>query len=651
MSKNNLQKLELTWIGKGNEPKLEPRILIENPEYSYGDTNTENILIHGDNLLALKALEQDFAGKIKCIYIDPPFNTGAAFVHYDDGIEHSLWLDLMSRRIRILYNLLSKDGSIFIHLDDNELDYCKILLDDVFGRNNFINRITIDARSPSAFSTVNPGVYKSSEYILWFAKDKFSWESRSMRIPSNRDAAYSKFIINKDKDEKEWVITSLKKSFLESLNKDKIENIKVFIKVLFETIAVNNSTDIFTYLKENFPYDQLVDLKKLANYLKTKIKSEIYFDDFFDKVYPYLLEKTSYNFKDADIDKYVFEYSGNVFRDTEISDTGAGKETVELKYISIQNPDKIFKQSRNNGLDDIYILNGKQLSFYSKNVQNVDGVLTSTKLLTNIWDDISWEGIANEGGVKFKKGKKPEKLIQRCFELTTNENDYILDSFLGSGTSAAVAHKMNRKYIGIELGEQAYTHCFKRLKSVVSGQDQTGISKSLKWQGGGGFKFYTLAPSLLKKDKFGNWVISEEYNANMLAAAMSKQEGFAYLPNKDKFWKQGNSSENDFIFTTTQFLTLETLDSIHDDMKVGESILICCKAFQKECKTKYPNITLKKIPKMLLDRCEFGKEDYSLNIVNMPIDTENDNVLEEIKDISVQEISDTKKETDQTSLF
>jgi adenine-specific DNA-methyltransferase len=646
MSKNNLQKLELTWIGKGNEPKLEPRILIENPEYSYGDPNTENILIHGDNLLALKALEQDFAGKIKCIYIDPPFNTGAAFDHYDDGVEHSLWLDLMYRRITILYNLLSKDGSIFIHLDDNELDYCKIVLDDVFGRSNFINRITIDARSPSAFSTVNPGVFKSSEYILWFAKDKFSWESRSMRIPSNRDAAYSKFIENKEKNEEEWVITSLKKSFLENLNKPKIENIKVFINSLFETIERNSSTDIFIYLKENFPYDQLVDLKKLANYLKTKIKTETNLDDFFDKVYPYLLEKTSYNFKDTDIDKYVFDNSGNVFRDTEISDTGAGKETVELKYISIQNPDKIFKQSRTNGLDDIYILNGKQLSFYSKNVHNVEGVLTSTKLLTNIWEDISWEGIANEGGVTFKKGKKPEKLIQRCFELTTNENDYILDSFLGSGTTASVAQKMKRKYIGIELGEQAYTHCFKRLKSVVSGQDQTGISKSLKWQGGGGFKFYEVAPSLLKQDKFGNWVISQEYNANMLAAAMAKQEGFNYLPNEDKFWKQGNSSENDFIFTTTQFLTVEALDSIHDDMQEGEKVLVCCKAFQKECKGKYPNITLKKIPQMLLDRCEFGKDDYSLNIVNLPTEPTDDEVV----DLTIQEIRD-EKDNDQQSLF
>jgi adenine-specific DNA-methyltransferase len=136
MAKNNLgstplQKLELTWIGKGDEPKLEPRILIENPEYSYGDPNSENMLIHGDNLLALKALEQDYAGKVKCIYIDPPFNTGAAFEHYDDGVEHSIWLNLMSVRFKLLKNLLREDGVLMVHLDDNESAYAKVLLDRV----------------------------------------------------------------------------------------------------------------------------------------------------------------------------------------------------------------------------------------------------------------------------------------------------------------------------------------------------------------------------------------------------------------------------------------------------------------------------------------------------------------------------------------
>lgn len=170
---------------------MEPRILIEDPEKSYhaakrvSDNDIfDNMLIHGDNLLALKALEQDYAGRVKCIYIDPPYNTGNAFEHYDDGLEHSIWLSLMRERIDILHSLLSKEGSIFVHLDDNESDYFRVLMDEIFGRNNFVNRITIDARSPSAFSTVNPGVFKSSEYIIWYAKDKSFFESKSLRVKS-----------------------------------------------------------------------------------------------------------------------------------------------------------------------------------------------------------------------------------------------------------------------------------------------------------------------------------------------------------------------------------------------------------------------------------------------------------------------------------
>ncbi|RYE16565.1 MAG: site-specific DNA-methyltransferase, partial [Sphingobacteriaceae bacterium] len=213
---------------------------------------------------------------------------------------------------------------------------------------------------------------------------------------------------------------------------------------------------------------------------------------------------------------------------------------------------------------------------------------------------------------------KPERLIRRILELSTKPDDLILDSFLGSGTTAAVAHKMGRKWIGIELGEHAKTHCYPRLKQVVDGE-QGGISKAVNWQGGGGFKFYTLAPSLLNQDQYGNWIISKEYNPQMLAAAMAKQEGFRYQPHQHIYWKQGQSAEQDFIFTTTQFLTVESLDRIHNEMQTGETLLICCKAFQQDCKNKFPEITIKKIPQMLYKRCEFGKDDYSLNIVNMPV--------------------------------
>ena len=220
---------------------------------------------------------------------------------------------------------------------------------------------------------------------------------------------------------------------------------------------------------------------------------------------------------------------------------------------------------------------------------------------------------------------KPETLVMKLIELVTDKDDIVLDSFLGSGTTAAVAQKMRRRYIGIELGNHAYTHCVPRLKKVTDGTDQGGISKAQNWEGGSGFKFYELAPSLLKEDKFGNLVINKEYNADMLAAAMAKQEGYTYQPSQEVYWKQGFGSETDYIYTTTQFMTVEALAAIHETMAEDETLLICCTSFQRECKQAFNNISIKKIPQMLLGRCEFGKDDYSLNIISAPeVESEED---------------------------
>ena len=238
---------------------------------------------------------------------------------------------------------------------------------------------------------------------------------------------------------------------------------------------------------------------------------------------------------------------------------------------------------------------------------------------------------------------KPEKLIQRIINISTKPNDLVLDSFLGSGTTAAVAHKMGRRWIGVELGDHAYTHCAVRLQKVVDGTDQGGISKAQNWRGGGGFKFYELAPSLLKTDKFGNLVINKEYNADMLAAAMAKHEGFTYSPDTEVYWKQCKGAEKDFIFTTTQFLTVEALEQLHEQMGEDESLLICCMSFQSECRNRFPNITLKKIPQMLLGHCEFDHNDYSLNIVSFPEMEEEGEYLEAD--------ADDKSAINQPSLF
>jgi len=569
-NKKQLQKLELTWIGKDEEPKLEPRILIENPEYSYGDPNSENMLIHGDNLLALKALEQDYAGKVKCIYIDPPYNTGNAFEHYDDNLEHSIWLNLMHQRIKILYTLLSKDGAFCMHLDDQEVHYAKVLCDEIFGRSNFVATVAVKSSTPSGVKTAhrNKKIIKQKDLMLVYKKSDLLSINPQYVKREGWDSHYSLFLVKEDAN---YTLKPLADVLYES---------GVFPeKVSVKNLDINNPNFKKFYIKNK---EKICRLQSHKN----------------DEAKKYSLSKPN----------IIVEYSSK-----------DGKK-IDLYY---------------NGQVVTPLAQGFQTVVWSREVSEDLGML-----LCDFWQDIDFQNTQNEGGVAFPNSKKPESMVFRVFSMFSDNNDIVLDSFLGSGTTAAVAHKMGRRWIGVELGEHAKTHCVPRLKQVVDGE-QGGISKAVNWQGGGGFKFYTLAPSLLKQDKFGNWVISQEYNADMLAAAMAKQEGFKYQPHESIYWKQGQSSEQDFIFTTTQFLTVEALDSINDQIQPGETLLICCKSFQAACKGKYVNITIKKIPSMLLGRCEYGKEDYSLNIINMPVE-ELDKKYENIEEsVSVQELAES----------
>lgn len=517
----NKPKLELTWIGKDTRPKLEPRILIEDQEKSYGDPKAENILIQGDNLLALKALEQEFAGKIKCIFIDPPYNTGSAFQQYDDGIEHSLWLSLMRNRLEILRQLLSETGSLWITIDDNEVYYLKVLCDEIFGRTNFVSSIVWAKR----VSPANDAKYFSSDhdFVLVYSKNKPAWSPN--RLP--RTEAQNAYYKNPDDDHRgPW------NSVTYTGNKNKEERPN-----LYYAITNPNTGDLI------YP----------PNTLTWRYGKETHLEN----------------------EKNKLLYWGK---------DGSSK-APRLKMF-LDNAEAVVPRS----------------VWSANDSGSTQTAMTEQKILNSI---------------PFAT-PKPEQLLQRILNIASVEGDIILDSFLGSGTTSAVAHKMGRRWIGIELGEHCHTHCVPRLQKVIDGTDQGGISEAVNWKGGGGFKFYNLAPSLLKKDKYENFVIDESYNADMLAAAMAKHEGFKYQPNQEIYWKQGSSTENDFIFTTTQFVTIKLLDQIQQEMKPKESLLICCKSFQKACENKFPNITIKKIPKILLGRCEFSKNDYSLNIVSMP---------------------------------
>lgn len=594
MAQNKINKLELTWIGKDEEPlAVEPRLLIETPKHSFGEVETGtlpngkpwkgNMLIHGDNLLALKALEQDFAGQVKCIFIDPPYNIDAANEHYDDFVEHSKWLSLIKPRLEILRNLLDDRGAIFIQIGDEEQAYLKVLCDEVFGRSNFLNMISVNMKSGAGASGggEDKRLKKNCEFILVYAK-KYAelvpfipiYDYREMYdvVESYRKAKiswhYNSVLVNEG--EREYVTST----YDGEGNEIKIFSRKnAIIKSIRQVMVDENITEKETYYKYA---NRIFEAKDAQSSIRTRVK-------------------------EAKKEKGILD------------------DVVSIEYIprSGKNKGKVYEQFYKGDSCRLFAWLGDIGEF-------IDGILYKKERQGTYWNMTSYlNNLTKEGTVLFPNGKKPEALINRIFEMCTASGDLVLDSFLGSGTTAAVAHKMGRRWIGVELGDHAYTHCAVRMRKVIEGE-QGGISKSQNWKGGGGFKFYELAPSLLNHDKYGNLVINKEYNADMLAAAMAKHQGFTYSPDAELYWKQGHSSEHDFIFTTTQLLTMEMLESIHEQLGEDESLLICCSKFQPGCRDKYANITIKKIPKVLLDTCEFDRDDYSLNIVSMPAGIEDE---------------------------
>ncbi|SEH04165.1 site-specific DNA-methyltransferase [Candidatus Venteria ishoeyi] len=534
------QKLELTWIGKEKRPRLEPRILIEDKTLSYraeadapvdnGETLDlftekeaganpafdDNILIQGDNLLALKALEQRYAGKVKCVFIDPPYNTGSAFTHYDDGLEHSMWLSLIRDRLELIKNLMAEDGSLWITIDDNECHYLKVVCDEVFGRGNFV----ANAIWQKKYSPQNDAKWLSDnhDHILIYAKNKKSW--RPNLLP--RSEAMNKRYKNPDNDPRgAWKPADLS----------------------VKTYSASNDYHITT------PSGRTINPPKSRCWAISKTR---------------LMELNADN-------RIWFGKSGN-------------------------------------------------------NVPSLKKFLTEVKAgstTTTIWtyQEVGHNQEAKKEIKKFDENivfdtPKPEKLMERVITLATSPGDLILDSFAGSGTTGAVAHKMGRRWIMVELGEHCHTHIVPRLQKVINGEDRGGISKAVNWQGGGGFRYYRLATSLLKKDTWGNWVINPEYNAEMLAEAMCKHMGYTYAPSQSHFWQHGFASENNYIYVTTGTLSNAQLQVISHE--VGDnSLLICCKGFIAKA-DEFPNLSLKKIPQAVLHKCEWDQDDYSFNINVLP---------------------------------
>lgn len=592
MAQNNT-KLELTWIGKDSEKSsIEPRILIESPEKSYGTCSTGvlpnghkwegNMIIHGDNLLALKALEKDFSNSVRCIYIDPPYNTGSAFEYYDDGLEHSIWLSLMRQRLIILRNLLTSDGSIWIQIDDEEQAYLKVICDEVFGRNNFVNMVSVNMKNIAGASGggEDKRLKKNVEYILIYAK---SYDNLKIFKPAYSYSPIAKLVEDYRQEGKSWKYTTAL--------------VNPGVKEYVASTVDGDGNEIRIYKRKDYVIESIGGLMR---------KEHITEAEAYRKYAKYLFQTAM---PQSSIRPRVME---------KVKEIGIESDLYSIEYVP--------KTGRNKGqiYEQFYKGENFRLFAWLRDVAvEIDGEIFKKDLQGTYWDFVGeTKNLTKEGQVEFPNGKKSEALVGRIVEMTTEPEDLVLDSFLGSGTTAAVAHKMNRRYIGVELGNHAYTHCLPRLKRVIDGEDHNGITAAQKWNGGGGFKFYELAPSLLKKDIRGNLVINKEYNADMLAAAMAKMEGFTYEPSLDTFWKQGHSSETDYIFTTTRFVTVESLGAILDTMADEESLLICCKAFQPECKSFSSKITVKKIPSVLLGRCEFDHDDYSLNIIEVPLSSD-----------------------------
>ena len=529
-------KLELTWIGKENRPRLEPRILIPDDSKSHhakhrvsdGDL-FDNRLIFGDNLLALKALEQEFAGKVKCVFIDPPYNTGSAFTHYDDGMEHSLWLSLIRERIEVIRRLLANDGSLWITIDDNECHYLKVLCDEVFGRTNFVgNAVWQKKASPQANAV---WLSDSHDHILIYAKNKDTWRPRLLPRSDEAIARYK----NPDNDPRgSWTSGDC-------------------------TISLTGG-------------------QRGAQYAKTGFSANIY----------------------------------------EIK-TPSGRKIMPppgtcWRFSSVRFAELVAENRIWFGAD------GSNVPRFKRFISDVqEGVVPVT------WwprDEVGDNQEAKREVMSFNEDSvfstpKPEKLLRRILDIATVPGDLVLDSFLGSGTTTAVAHKMGRRWIGIELGEHCHTHCIPRLRKVIDGEDEGGITEAVGWQGGGGFRYYKLAPSLLSQDKWGQWVISKEYNAPMLAEAVCKHENFSYAPSETLYWQQGRSTERDFIYVTTATLSHEQLQELSEEVGPDRTLLVVCSAFRGR-KEGWANLTVKKIPSSVLTRCEWGHDDYSLKVENLP---------------------------------
>lgn len=544
-------KLELTWPGKEERPRLEPRLLIEDPAKSYhakvrrqGDI-FDNMLIKGDNLLALKALEQDYAGRVKCIYIDPPYNSDAAFGEYNDNMEHSIWLSMMRERLEILWRLLSdQNGTILISINDDEAHYLKVMCDEIFGRSKFIS--------------------------------SFVWH-----YEGNTD------------------------------NQAKIINYHEYVLVYSKTGDIDNPGVVDPNIGEG------------SKLLRGEIRNTIVKNGPKNPIKSVLLRA---GFPCA-FDGQITPKAGAWPRYDDVLNASEGRLTAPVTAASGWSSKDLLEKFIANDFGPVKDTKGQDTTFEITRTGAIEAVKARGSEKGHVVSVLRGFGTTNQMrimlsqiGVKFSY-PKPVDLISYLINAFTNEGDIILDSFAGSGTTAHAVMKLNlekhgkRRFILIEMSDDTMENVLlPRLRAVIDGDPRGEIA-----QHGGGFRYFDLAPSLLEQDRYGNWVIAKDYNASMLAEAMCKHMGFTFAPSSDtqQYWQHGSSTETDFIYVTTQALTHDACARISHDVGPDRSLLICCKAFDADSDA-FDNLTLVKIPTSILQKCEWGRDDYSLNIQNLP---------------------------------
>jgi adenine-specific DNA-methyltransferase len=393
-----------------------PSMFARDPRRAYGDPRSEDVLVHAENLGAMRRLAAArFGARFRCIYFDPPFNSGRRFAQYDDALTPEAWRQMIVERLEAARALLSHDGAIFVEIDDTELGPLQVAMNDVFGRPQRVATVTVVRSAATGHKAGNRGPVNVADYILVYARDRARWRSHPVvRERASYDDAYGTWLDNPADPPERW------------------------------------------------------SFRSLATHVR--------------RVHGACSRE--------DVERHALAHASHVVRFAQPRYDAVSREARALIDRSRREPDRVMCLARP-GRKDLVLRAGNRILFLADKVAEREGRRVLVEPLTNVWDDIAFQGIAREGQVRFVRNKKPERLLARILSMSTVPGDWVLDAFLGSGTTAAVAMKMGRRWVGIERGAHVDELTIPRLRRVVDGEDPSGVTATWGWKGGGGFDVWT----------------------------------------------------------------------------------------------------------------------------------------------------------------